>query len=65
MDGVPSPPFCGQGAGGQPLLWRLCLAPALSQDMFICNIWSQDTSLGDRDLGTSKQKKEVGTQRPV
>jgi len=31
--------------------------PAPSNDVFICNIWSQETSLGDRDLETRKQKK--------
>lgn len=33
------------------------LTPAPSNDMFICNIWSQEPSLGDRDLETRKQKK--------
>lgn len=33
----------------------LTLAP--SNDMFTCNIWSQELSLGDRDLETSKQKE--------
>lgn len=35
------------------------LTPAPSNDTFICIIWSQEMSLGDRDLETSKQKRAM------
>lgn len=62
FDGVLLPCYCGHVAGGQVLLWR-CFqeefwpTPAWSNDMFICNVWSQEISLGDRELVTSTQKE--------